>query len=179
MTKHTPATIFTILFVCCIATAFQTQSTWTTFESPEGRFSIVLPSQPKIETREVDSALGKLTMYSYSSSNNVGHYMVSFGDYPKEATDDAQREAQLDGVRGGVLKGLQAEILSENKITLNGYPGREFKAKRTVDGVEVVFNWKILLVGRRLYQVAAVTSSADSNSPDIAKFASSFHLLNK
>lgn len=176
MLKRFSAATSIIVLVSYLAVAFQTDSAWPTFDSPEGRFSVLLPTKPKVEVKDIDSAVGKLTMYTYASSNNVGYFMVSFGDYQNEAKDITQRESVLDGVRGGVVKGLEAEIISENKITFDGYPGREFKAKRTVDKSEVIFNWKIVLVGRRLYQLAVVTTTADAASPDIAKFLTSFKL---
>ena len=176
MLKKISAATSIILLVSCVAVAFQTDKAWPTFDSPEGRFSVLMPTKPTVETKDIDSAVGKLTMYAYSSSSSVGYFMVSFGDYPREAVDAAQREAVLDGVRGGVLKGLEAEIISDEKITFEGYPGREFKAKRTLEGNEIVFNWKIVLVGRRLYQLAAATSKDNAGSPEIAKFLTSFKL---
>ena len=104
--------------------------------------------------------------------------MLSYADYPNEASSVTQQEAVLDGVRGGVLKGLEAELMSETKVTLNGHPGREFRAKKLSEGSEVVFSWRILLVGRRLYQMGVVTTKADAESADIQKFFTSFQLSN-
>ncbi len=175
MLRKPPTAVFALVLMCFAATA-QTGDTWTTFESPEGRFSILTPSKPTVEVKEIDSAVGKLTMYAYSSAGKTGYFMISFGDYPKEPSDAAQTVKVLEGVRSGVVKGLQGELTSDESVPFDGYPGREFKAKRVVDNSEVIFRWKIVLVGRRLYQVAAATTPGQADSAEIAKFFSSFQL---
>jgi hypothetical protein len=176
MLKKISVATLIIVLVSSVAVAFQTDQAWPTFDSPEGRFSVVLPTKPTVEVKDIDSAVGKLTMYAYSSSNNVAYFMVSFGDYPKDPTDAAQKETVLDGVRSGVVKGLEGTLLSETKITIDGHPGRAFKAKRIVEGSEMVFNWKIYLVGRRLYQMAVATTTPNAESPDVGRFLASFKL---
>ena len=147
---------------------------WENFNSPEGRFNILMPTKPKLEVKEVDSRVGKLTLYAYSASNNTGYFIVSYADYPAEPNE---KETMLDAVRTGVLNGLSVAMSgTEKKIAIFGYPGREFSASKTVQDTEVIFTWRIYLVGRRLYQLAVVTPKADANSPDIAKFLTSFEL---
>jgi hypothetical protein len=115
-------------------------------------------------------------MYAYSSANEIGYFMISFGDYPNAPTDAAQTLKVLEGVRGGVVKGLQGELTSDESVAFDGYPGREFKAKRVVENSAVIFRWKIVLVGRRLYQIAAATTPGQAESPELAKYFSSFQL---
>ncbi len=159
------------------ALAVQQPPEWVKVDSTEGRFTAVMPSTPEKGVRDVDTAVGKLQLHTFGSSNKTGQYMLSYADYPNEPTA-AQQEAVLDGVRGGVLKGLQAELQTETKVTLRGYPGRELRAVKVTDGNEVVFSWKMFLVGRRLYQMGVATTKADSQSPDIQKFFTSFQLAN-
>lgn len=151
---------------------------WTKVNSPEGRFTVELPSKPETQVRDVDSPMGILKLYVFGGSNGTGQFLISYADYPSEPISGTQPEAVLDGVRGGVLKGLQADLISETRVTLKGHPGREMRAKRILEGSEVVFSWKMFLVGRRLYQMGVVTSTADAESPDIQKFFMSFQLAN-
>jgi hypothetical protein len=136
-----------------------------------------MPNKPAADVKDVDSVVGKLQLHSFTSSNAAAYFMVSYGDYPTEPTAD-RREKVLDGVRDGVVSSLEGVLLSETKTTIDGYPGREFLAKKTVDGDELIFSWHIYLVGPRLYQVAAVAKKPDSTSPEITKFFNSFHLTN-
>ena len=158
--------------------AFQAVVEWSKVDSPEGRFSVVMPKKPETGVREVDTAVGKLALHTFGTSNNIGHFMISYADYPEAPQTGTAQEAVLDGVRGGVVKGLNAELTSETRVTINGNPGRELRMKRVMEGAEVVFSWKMFLVGRRLYQMGVATTKADAESPDIQKFFLSFQLSN-
>ena len=158
--------------------AFQEGVEWPTLSTPEGRFSVLMPTKPETAVRDVDTAVGKLALYTFASSNNTGQFMLSYADYPNEVSNATQQETVLDGVRGGVLKGLEAELMSETKVTLKGHPGREFRAKKMSGDSELVFSWKMFLVGRRLYQMGVATTKADAESADIQKFFTSFQLSN-
>jgi len=69
-----------------------------------------------------------------------------------------------------------SELVSEKKMRLYGYPGREFFVKKSEKGSDDFYQWRIFLVGRRVYQLAVATERKDSGSPDIAKFFTSFNL---
>jgi hypothetical protein len=176
MLKKTLATSIVILLLSSLVLGFQEAEAWPTFNSPEGRFSVVMPTKPRVEVKDVDSAVGKLTLYSYSSSTAAVFLLVSFGDYPKEPADAAHKEDVLDGVRDGVLKGLGAELLSEERITIGINPGRAFVAKKTDKDSELVFHWRVFLVGRRLYQLGVVMQKQNAETPDTTKFLKSFQL---
>ena len=172
--------ISTILIITLLlagsALAFQ-QPEWAKVDSPEGRFSVIMPNTPQTSSSDVDTKVGKLKLYSFSSSGKAGEFMLSYADYPSEAAG-AEKEAVLNGVIDGVLKGLQGELISQDKITLNGNPGREMRARRTLEGTEMIFSWKVVLVGRRLYQMGVGTTKSESESPEIQKFFTSLQLSN-
>lgn len=178
MIKNTLAALALILGLY-FTTPAQKPETWQSFTSPEGKFTVLVPTKPQIDVRAVDSTQGKLTLYTYSSSTKIAFFMASYGDYVVEAKDKAQIENILDEVRNGALKGLKAELLTEKSVPLNGFSGREFVGKGNGEqNIEVIFNWKMVLVGRRLYQLGVATTQADSNSPEIMKFFRSFELNN-
>jgi hypothetical protein len=166
-----------VLLVWASVSAQQPGAAWEKFNSPEGRFNVLMPAKPALETKEVDSPVGKLTLYAYSASNKTGYFLTSFGDYPVEPKDAANVETVLDAVQSGVLKGIEAEASpGAKKISLGAYSGREFSAKKEMQGMKVVFNWRIYLAGRRLYQLAVVTEETVTPSPQIAKFFTSFDI---
>jgi hypothetical protein len=178
--KAHAAALLLALLTCADAFAQQAMGPaagWEKFNSTDGRFSVHLPGKPAFEAKEVDSPIGKLTLHAYSASNNRGYFLASFGDYPSEPKDAAQIEKVLDSVADGVLKGLGAELISEvKKISLGANSGREFSAKKAEQGMQVVFTWRIYLVGRRLYQLAAVTKESDAKSSEVSKFLTSFDI---
>ncbi len=165
------------LLCCGWALAFQQTADWAKLDSVEGRFSVSMPTKPEAGTRDVDTAVGKLPLYTFNSANNVAQVIVSYADYPTEPSDAAQYEKVLDGVRDGLLRGLEADLISETRVILKSHPGRELRAKRMFGDVEIVFTWKIYLVGRRLYQMGAATTTADAEAPDVQKFFNSFQLM--
>lgn len=167
-----------VTLLCCgLGLAFQQTAQWSKLDSVEGRFSVSMPSPPEPATRDVDTAVGKLALYSFGSSNNVTHVMISYADYPTQPSNAVQYEKVLDGVRDGVIKGLEADLISETQIILRSHPGRELRAKKMFGDVEIVFTWKIYLVGRRLYQMGAATTKADAEVPDVQTFFNSFQLI--
>jgi hypothetical protein len=165
-----------VVLVSTPAFGFQQGALWEKFNSPEGKFNILVPSKPALEVRDVDSSLGKLTLYLYTTSNSSGYFLASYGDYPVAPKDANQAESVLDGVRDGIQTGSKSEIVSEKKISLDSYPGREITTRKTDQGEVVVFKWRIYLVGRRLYENAVGTLQKDSESPEIMKFLTSFDL---
>jgi hypothetical protein len=177
MLKKTSTTVLIVLICSAIAFGFQLPSDWVSFNSPEGRFSIGAPTKPQENVKDIDSDVGKLQLHSFASSSAIAYFMVSYGDYPNEPAAD-RRELVLDGVRDGVIKGLEGELISETKISINGYPGRQLLARKTIEGSETTFNWRIYLVGPRVYQVAVATKKSDSATPEITKFLNSFRLTN-
>lgn len=175
MIKKTFAVPIVILLLSIMGFGFQQPGEWVTFKSAEGRFSITVPRTPEPRVSDVDSAVGKLQSYSFTSTSATANFLIGYGDYPNEPPAD-RVDAVLDGVRGGVLKGLDAELLTETKLVVSNRPAREFVATKTIDGVEYYFVWRYLLVGRRLYQVAVAAPKANLSSPEIQKFFTSFHL---
>ncbi len=167
-----------VTFLCCgFAGAIQQQVEWTKLEPSEGRFRAVMPTKAEPTVSEVNSAAGKIPVYTFSSANKIGSFMLSYADYPNAASTPANEQSVLDGVRNGVLRGTKSTLLVETNLTLNGHPGREMKTTRMIEGTEMIFSWRLFLVGRRLYQLAVGTTKADSESPEIKKFFTSFELI--
>ena len=165
-----------ITLLCCgIAAVAQQPAEWSKLDSTEGRFRALTPSKAE---PAVSQTPGGVTIHTFSSSNKTGTFMISYADYPNAATSQAHEQTVLDKVRDGVLKGAQATLVSETQLTLKGHPGREMQARKIIDGAEVILNWRLFLVGSRLYQMAVGTTKADSESPEIKKFFLSFELVN-
>ncbi len=165
-----------VAVVHTLAFGLQRGAPGQTFNSPEGKFNVLVPFKPKLQAEDIDSPLGKVTSYRYTSLNSIGLFAVMYADHPVEPKDAGQRESRLDVIRDGVLKSLGGKLISEKKIRLYGYPGREFTVKKTEQGSEDIYQWRIFLVGRRVYQLAVATERKDSGSNDVTKFLTSFDL---
>ena len=176
MLKKTLAAAFFVLLLNSFTFGFQRSPPWQMFNSPEGKFNILAPSKPKLKVEDIDSPPGKVTYYSYSSVSNVGFFSITYFDHPVEAKNASEINSRLDVIRDGVLSTLGGEVVSEKKMRLYGYPGREFFVKKSEKGSDDLYQWRIFLVGKRVYQLAVATERKDSGSPDIAKFFTSFNL---
>lgn len=179
MLQKTFIAVLNVVLLSTLAFGLRQDAPWQRFTSPEEEFTVLLPSAPKRQVNDIEGTMGKSTLYSYSSGNRIGLFSVLYFDHPVESKDAVQQESRLDVVSNGILKNLSGEVIAEKKkIQLYGYPGREFTVKKIEQGSEDIYQWKIFLVGRRVYQLTVATERKDSASPDIAKFFTSFALNN-
>ena len=139
-----------------------TRDTWIKYNSPEGRYSVSLPQQPKLSSQESTNSAGlKFTQYMATAEESGRLFMIGYFDYP--AAFD------IDKARDGVVQKLKATLLSESDLTIAGYPGREIKmsAKET-DGSEFLIRARIYAVKNRAYFVQFIIGSTDTAPTAVA-----------
>jgi hypothetical protein len=152
----------------------QENSGWTSFTSPEGRFSVLMPSKPNIEIKDTDTAQGTLPLHLVSASNENAYFLISYNDFPN--VDEANKQAALEAGRTGAIQSMGGELISERKISIGNNPGLEFSAKKVSEGSEIIANARLYFVGHRLYQMLVLAYKPHADSPDIQKFLLSFEL---
>jgi hypothetical protein len=103
--------------------AVQTPTEWIKFNSPEGRFSVLLPHEPKFESIAA-SGSDAVTNYRYSDIENGYGFICEYFDVESTGSDV---QAFLDVTRDGIVRGAGATKLGEEKISLKTYPGRELQ----------------------------------------------------
>lgn len=157
-----------IIFAAAIAEARLQTEPWTKFSSPEGRFSILMPSEPLRDDQTKETPVGEVVMHFLTSRTGTGIFVVAYADY---AINDAKRE--LDANRDSFLKGMKATLVSESDIKLQENPGRDIKSTR--DGLSI--RSRIYLVGKRYYQAVAITPASLPGEVEADKFLTSFELL--
>nr|WP_321223448.1 hypothetical protein [uncultured Psychroserpens sp.] len=153
---------------------------WVNYKNEDLKFSVEFPAEPKVQDQEVPTAIGNLTMNMFmveqaanASAKNLV-YMVIHSEYPLDPeeidTDTAQN--MLDGSVDGAVNNVGGKLISNEKITKEGVPGRQ--AKIEVRGSYLYLN--IFLKVNILYAVQTIcTEDADGNS-DIKKFLNSLKL---
>ncbi|MBD0325596.1 MAG: hypothetical protein ICV68_04155 [Pyrinomonadaceae bacterium] len=142
---------------------------WIKYTSNEGRFSVLMPVQPKVSSQPVDTAAGKLINNVVLSQTTTAAYAVSYADYPQ---NNADPQTVLDSVRSGAINGIKGTLISGKNITHKGFPGREFQA--STEGA--LYTSRIFLVNNRLYQMVVVAPANQSSATDVNKFLTSFDL---
>jgi hypothetical protein len=153
--------------------ALQTDTEWIKFNSPEGRFSVLLPHEPKFESIAATGS-DAVTNYRYSDLEKGYGFICEYFDV--ESTGDVQ--SFLDVTRDGIVRGAGATKLGEEKISLKTYPGRELLMALTVnEGTEMTIVTRIYLVNKRLYSITFLhlkTMDATEAAALSKKFFSSF-----
>lgn len=140
------------------------------FVSAEGGYKVLMPGTPKEQTQNKDGINIKL----YTVEERNGGYMVSHTDAvlaPK--IHDMELQARLDGSRDGMMKGANAQLKQETKITLaNTHQGRELRGEVPGKGF---MRARIFIFNGRLYQLMVVgKNEAYVTSEDATRFLDSF-----
>lgn len=152
---------------------------WKEFSSAAGRFSVLLPGVPTEEVQAIDTAIGKINMHSFSLLAS-SHYTIMFVDYPLLIEEPNKVNMHLDSGRDQVVKNVKGQIIEEQKINLDGHPGRYLKIQT---GSGFLIRSKIIAVKNRVYTLALLTK--EQNAPAVvirfnegaaAKFLDSFTL---
>lgn len=158
-------------FLCVASTG---AAEFKSFTSKEGKFKIEFPAQPTESKQNVPSPIGQLTanLFTAEIPQSMSVYVVAYTDYPANLVKKSD-DAVLDGARDGCVKNVQGKLLSEKKLTLDKYPGREIAVE--LPG-QARYRARIYIVNLRLYQVITVGSEAFVKSKDADKFLDSFQL---
>ena len=163
--------VLLVLFCGCIGS--EDDVALETFTSKDDGFSILMPGTPELETHTVNTVAGPITVYVYQVESNGIVYQVGYNDYPEEAMEGLTPEQMLDGARDGAVANVFGELIAEEIISLNGYPGRQINIAVEDNGIRA----KIFLVDNRLYQVLVVGPKNKMYYKNVGDVLDSFELI--
>src|SRR2546427_10695855 len=99
--------------------SFQGSGDWIKYTSPQGRYSVLVPGEPKLSRRETISASGKkITQHRATASAANFAVFVGYYNYASAMT------YSLNQARDGIVASI-GTLLSESKINLGSHPGVE------------------------------------------------------
>jgi len=134
----------------------QSHDEWVKYTSKEGRYSVLVPSQPTVDSQEATSAGGdKFIQYKASVIGAGVVYMIGYFDYSPGTsfTFDKARDGMIDAVKG--------ILLSEQSINLGGAPGRELRlSTKDSSGAEYLMLARFYDVDRRVYVLQFITAKS-------------------
>ena len=147
------------------------------FHSEDGRFEIKFIGQPNENHDVIPTEVGNIEMTSFLYEQSVTEaYMVAYSDYPSELVAQSSVEDILVGARDGSSGNLGITSFDlDEKIELDGNPGMYFKGKSGSIHAE----YKLYMVGNRLYQVAILRDGAYSLPERSDEFFNSFALISE
>jgi hypothetical protein len=173
MTRSTMRRTAMAACVLLAGAALIAQSSWVDFKSVDGRFSIAVPCQLKMEKTQTPRVGAKP-----SSTDNLGLctavdeiYAVGWTDYEESYT--FADEPELIANRDNLLKGLKANLLTSSWLTVGGVRTLEFTGNS--EGTRLITS-RVWLVGRRPYQLGILTPLASNRAANIRRFLTSFRL---
>jgi hypothetical protein len=155
-----------VLLAACYA-----ELDWREFTSDEGRFTVMLPSKPARESRELVFAGKPATMHMVSAHATEMAFGVGYADLPS-GTDPGRA---VDEGRVALLRNIDGVVLAER--ALPGVTGVEFEALGAAQGNPMRLVARVLVSGDRYYQVVLVARSARADEVDRTIFPGSFRLL--
>lgn len=143
-------------------------SGWVKFVSNEGRFSVLMPDTPTDKSETTDSAHGPYTTHLFIVRDTSNVYLIGWVDY--DPSFNFNRQAELEANRDNFVKGIKATLLRTRPTVIDGYSGLEFMCE-TADRV---FKSRVLLVGRRPYQIVIGYPKGNEDLASTTRFFNSF-----
>ena len=145
------------------------------YASADGRYKILFPGAVKTETTDIEAGKDtlKLTLDSVELKGDIT-FLVSYID----ASDEVAKKPagpRLEKVRDG-NKGEKGKVLDDKEITVSvgdeKFPGRDVVLETPTGHIRN----RMVIVGKRLYQVMVQGSKEVVTSPTADKFIASFEI---
>lgn len=145
-------------------------SRWQTYNSKDGGFSVLLPTEPRLSSRP-----GRLFTVFFATCDYGGaRYFVTYFDPPPESMAPDVVEATMKKDRDSSLWDIKGSLKSEKKITIKKgtetWPGLESVAEDAVS----LWTSRVYAVGGRMYTLQVVHPIHENHAADIAKVFNSF-----
>lgn len=145
---------------------------WTTFASPDGGYSVLLPVEGRTEdSQSLPSPLGEVNVGIVSVKlGDTGAYIVSHTDFPDGVEIDL--DGAVDDAIDGALAG--AQLGASEEVIIDGWPCREFDAAGNIDGLDAELKGMICVVESRLFQIFAIGDPGIPDQAETFEFVDSF-----
>jgi len=162
-----------IVILVLVSTGFrsgvQRPGEWIKYNSPKGRYTILVPGEPRLSSQEIPtSERKKVTQYRATASEANFAVFVGYYDYASAMT------YSLNQARDGIVE-RAGTLLIESKISLGAYRGLEMNvsAKRP-DGTEFLVRVRIYDVDRRVYILQFIIPRSEDDNFSAEKAARYF-----
>jgi hypothetical protein len=150
------------------ATSQADQSGWEEFAPEGGGFSVLFPTTPvKVITKKTN-----YTLHSFTSVMGRGTYVASYSDYEQIKGEPG---AFLIANRDKFNKSMQATLVTNREITVNGHTGIEFTSEHPAANIRS----QLFLVGNRLFQTVTMVFKDVDQATYVNRFFDSFKLRSK
>lgn len=150
---------------------------WVVFSSPDGDFNILLPGEPKIESKEGTTETGAApsTIHRVTSEDETSTFTCMYWDLRFTPEDETDARMTMAGARDGLIDNLGGQLLSHQESQSGDHSEESYKATTTDNGI---MEGRIFIIGRRIYilSVAYPSENVNENAP---RFFQSFKRSSK
>jgi hypothetical protein len=147
---------------------------WREVTSTDGGFKVLMPAKPEHAQRQVVIGGVSLEMSMESTRRDGMAFGAAYADLP---AGYARRAELLAAARDALVRNIGGRITAEREVTVDGASGQEFYAEGSTGGQPMRIAARVLVSGKRFYQVACVGRTERMAKADLALFLDSFHLL--
>ncbi|HEX8844986.1 MAG TPA: hypothetical protein VF791_10100 [Pyrinomonadaceae bacterium] len=165
---------FFVLIVINFSYGSQDAANWVKYTSTEGRFSVLLPSQPKLMTQPATTFTGEtITQHAVYFEEANSLYMIGYFDKPAGMT------YSLDVGQDAFVKSNSGTLLSQKNITLDGHPGRDLLVSSKSAAGEIITHAWIIDAGNIIYSLQYIylkSANPALVSKNDAKYFDSFKI---
>ncbi len=174
MKKFLVIIAFLVLSAVILSACGQSTADWREYTNEEGKFSVLLPGEPKEETSSIETDTGTIQIHLFGVPIGDTDYIVAYTDYPAELINTKGAQGILDSARDGAVENTKGKLLSDETIDLNGNPGKLLVVE-SPDGKGIA-QAKIFLVGTRLYQVFVAAAKEKANTEENQNYLNSLRI---
>lgn len=171
----------TIVFAVVLILLSAFTQDWVLFDSPEG--TVMFPQKPSVDTQTVATAIGDLKMMTCmyevqdttKDDNMVYGYITS--TYPPDminSSDTTQMEKYFKGATSGSVRNVQGKLLSEEKVTISGFPGRLIRVGVMND--QYIITLANYLVRNKAIMMQVISPARKEGNPAARRFMGSLKL---
>jgi len=126
------------------------------FSSADGRFTVLMPGDPKSSFQTRQTPIGPATTLKYIGGNDSAAFMVTCVDYPPQITEAGNMIQMLDKVKTQLIASRKGTLVSDSSYNFHGHDGKEMIIE---DSQGYTVRMRLFFIGRRLYQLTVVGHS--------------------
>jgi hypothetical protein len=164
-----------LMFVLAAAAVAHAQQQWVEHRPAGAGYRIEFPGRPTVESQEVDTGAGKITVHI--AKVNIGkdvELVAMHNSYPKGTLGDPT-DSLARGRDSVVNLSPSRKLRSEQNLSVSGAPAKRIIVDDS-DGDEVIIDLMVVS-GDNFYQAIIGSPKGSENSPDVQRFLSSFALV--
>jgi len=169
---HFPMKRSLVLLPALLAGMAFAQQPWTKVFSPEGRFQVQMPGDPKMSTQKYEKSGYTIPTTIYILSRPGVNYLIAVSTLPATAPPKLSGDL-VQSAKDDFIKSVQGTWLSEKNAAYNGVSGRlmTFKAPNGANGAM----W-IVAKNKKIFTLT-IAKPGKPYAAEQAKFFGSFRLI--